>query len=35
MALFVVGAIVLLAFWLVVKIAIAIKQKGDDDHHRG
>ncbi len=35
MARFVIGALALLAFWLVVEIARAIKRIGDDDHHRG
>ncbi len=35
MARFVIGALALLALWLVVEIAIAIKDKGRDDHHRG
>ncbi len=35
MARFVVGAIALLIFWFVVEIAIAIKRKGEDEHHRG
>lgn len=35
MARFVVGVIALLIFWFFVEIGIAIKKKGEDDHHRG
>lgn len=33
MARFVIGALALLALWLVVEIALAIKRIGDDEHH--
>lgn len=35
MARFVIGVGALLILWFVVEIALAIKDKGRDDHHRG
>lgn len=35
MARFVVGAIALLIFWLVIELASALKRWNNDDHHRG